>query len=548
MTSAIPLLRAALPILLAFGAAEAHEGHDHSNTAKSLLSAAARPRVESSSGPFELVGLLQGGDLVIYLDQVESNAPVVRATITVETPEGPVLATAREDTYRVPALWAKPGSHDLIVTVSLAGRTEILTGSLVVPAATATTEPLSALAQAAGLRGVAALLLAVAVAFTAGLFAARTRLHGVSKVSVLLAFIVFLLTPFASSFAHEGDDHGQSPAARLQGEKAQRLDDGALFVPKPVQRLLAIRTVVAKEGSHRKSIDMPGRITPDPGASGFVQASVSGRLSAPDSGFPKLGTRVRTGDVLALVTPPFQAIDVSDMRQKAGELEQQISIVERRIARFETLVKTGAVTKVSLDEALLELKGLKERRASLDKVRGEPERLVAPVSGIIAASNAAAGQIAEINAVVFQIVDPARLWVEALTFSTLPDAQSATALTGDGRSLRLTFEGAGMTDRSQAIPVHFSIAGETKGLRVGQLVTVMAPTGEEVQGMALPRASAVRTGNGQTVVFVHTGAERFESRLVRTEPLDAGSVLIVAGLEPSARVVSHGAELLNQIR
>jgi hypothetical protein len=58
----------------------------------------------------------------------------------------------------------------------------------------------------------------------------------------------------------------------------------------------------------------------------------------------------------------------------------------------------------------------------------------------------------------------------------------------------------------------------------------------------------VRTGNGQTVVFVHTGAERFESRLVRTEPLDAGSVLIVAGLEPSARVVSHGAELLNQIR
>ena len=51
-------------------------------------------------------------------------------------------------------------------------------------------------------------------------------------------------------------------------------------------------------------------------------------------------------------------------------------------------------------------------------MRGEPERLIAPVSGVIAAANAVAGQIAETNAVVFQIVDPARLWVEALTFST----------------------------------------------------------------------------------------------------------------------------------
>ena len=54
---------------------------------------------------------------------------------------------------------------------------------------------------------------------------------------------------------------------------------------------------------------------------------------------------MKAGDVLAFVTPPFQAIDVSDMRQKAGELDQQISIVERRIARYETLAKTGAVTK-----------------------------------------------------------------------------------------------------------------------------------------------------------------------------------------------------------
>ena len=302
-------------------------------------------------------------------------------------------------------------------------------------------------------------------------------------------------------------------------------------MPKPVQRILAIRTALTQAATHRKTLELPGRIIPDPNASGFVQASVSGRLSPPEGGFPKLGTTVKAGDVLAFVTPPFQAIDVSDMRQKAGELDQQIDIVEKRIARYELLAKTGAVPKVTLDEAVLELKGLRERRASLDKTRGEPERLIAPVSGVIAAANAVAGQIAETNAVVFQIVDPARLWVEALTFSLLPDAQPATARTGEGRKLTLAFQGAGLTDRSQAIPVHFAIEGETKGLRVGQLVTVLAPTGEEAQGLAVPRTSVLRGANGQTIVFEHTTAERFEPRIVRVEPLDAERVLVLDGLQ-----------------
>jgi RND family efflux transporter MFP subunit len=370
-------------------------------------------------------------------------------------------------------------------------------------------------------------------------------------VKALLAIVAMaaLVNAPKSADAHEGHAHDDAQrAVRPTSETAQRLADGSLFVPKPVQRILAIRTAVAQVSAHAKTLELPGRIIPDPGASGFVQASVSGRLSPPEGSFPKLGTVVKAGDVLAFVTPPFQAIDVSDMRQKAGELDQQIAIVERRVTRYESLAKTGAVSKVSLDEALVELKGLKERRAALDKTRGEPERLIAPVSGVIAAANAVAGQIAETNAIVFQIVDPARLWVEALTFSHLPDAQRATARTGDGRKLTLTFQGAGLTDRSQAIPVHFAIEGDTKGLRVGQLLTVLAPTGEEARGLAVPRTSILRAANGQTILFEHTDAERFEPRVVRVEPLDAERVLALDGLQPGKRVVVQGAELLNQIR
>jgi hypothetical protein len=557
MTFLFPLSRAVLiAIFCMAGAAAAHEGHDQGDQTKALPPAGSAPRLEAASGPFELVALLRKGKLVIYLDRFEKNAPITRAEITVETPAGPVTANAAEDTYRLPAPWAQPGAHDLIFTVTADDHTEILSGTLNIAPDTPEQGKRDGWSQlspamAQGLKeslGSGGTALVALIAFALGLVAAMF-LRRCGKASLAPVLLSMLLLGPGLAQAHEGDDHVHEQGSfQPTREIAQRLSDGSLFVPKPTQRILAIRTALTQADTHRKTLELPGRIIPDPNASGFVQASVSGRLSPPVGGFPKLGTIVKAGDVLAFVTPPFQAIDVSDMRQKGGELDQQINIVERRIARYETLAKTGAVPKVTLDEAILELNGLRERRTALDKTRGEPERLVAPVAGIIAAANAVAGQIAETNAVVFHIVDPARLWVEALTFSLLPDAQPATARTGEGRKLTLTFQGAGLTDRSQAIPVHFAIEGETKGLLVGQLVTVLAPTGEETQGLAVPRTSVLRGASGQTILFEHTTAERFEPRIVRVEPLDAERVLVLDGLAAGKRVVVQGAELLNQIR
>ena len=319
-------------------------------------------------------------------------------------------------------------------------------------------------------------------------------------------------------------------------------------MPKPTQRILAIRTDIATAAAHRRMIELPGRIIPDPNASGYVQASAGGRLSAPEGGFPRLGTRVKKGEVVAFVARPLQAIDASDIRQRQGELDQQISIVERRIARFEALVQKGAVTQVQLDEARLELQGLKDRRSALDRIRQEPEALVAPASGVVAEVNAIAGQMAQPGTVLFHIVDPARLWVEALSFDALVNAQSATARSTAGRALTLTYQGSGFADRNQAIPVHFRIEGDTSGLRVGQFVTVLAATEDEKSGIAVPRSSVVRSQAGQDLVFEHTGAERFEPRSVRVEPLDGERVLVVSGLGQGVRIVTQGAELIEQVR
>jgi cobalt-zinc-cadmium efflux system membrane fusion protein len=541
----------AAAVLLAFGAqpAGAHEGHDHAEQPVAVSGPLAS-RAEASSEAFELVAIAKDNELLIYLDDFATNIPVQGAGIDVETPDGPKAAVAGEgQPYRLKAPFlAKPGRYDLIFTVTAGSAVDILPLTIDIADARARTGASASHGLRAYLASVTqpATLGALALGVVLGAaFVALTRKRRAAALALL-----FLLALFPGpGTAHEGHYHADQKTSSLSadGELAQRLSDGTIFVPKPVQRIFSIGTALTESGSFNRSIELPGRVIPDPNASGFVQASVGGRLSAPPGGFPRLGTQVKEGDVLAYVTPPLQAIDVSDMRQRQGELEQQISIVARRLARYEQLAPSGAVARSQLEDTRLELEGLKERRASLDKVRREAESLVAPVAGVIADGTPVAGQITQPNAVVFHIVDPGKLWVEALSFAAITTS-SASAATASGKNLKLAFRGSGFADRNQTIPVHFAVEGEAGGLRAGQFVTVLVTTDEKKQGIAVPRTALVRNANGQDFVFEHVAAERFAARAVRTEPLDGERILILAGVERGKRIVVQGAELLDHVR
>lgn len=546
------LLACALTALLAIffaGAAPAHEGHDH--PAQPAPAAVAAPRGEAASDAFELVAVVQGTDLVIYLDRFASNEPVTGAGVEVETPAGPARAEQTGDSYRLHAPWlSKPGRVELLVTVVAGDLSDVLPLSLDVPLQSVGASSGSAPSSAGMLRWLQPVtLLALGIGFAAGagvmLLGRRRR---TTPAALVLAVIVALGGAHQAA-AHDGDDHSSKQAAPLPGgDRAQRLPDGSVFVPKPIQRIFGIRTVVTERAIHRRTTELPGRVIPDPNASGYVQAATAGRLSPPAGGFPRLGTPVRQGDVLAYLTPPLQAIDVSDMRQRQGELDQQISIVERRLARFEMLVPAGAVSRTQLEDTKLELEGLKVRRASLDQVRREPEALIAPVNGIVAEGTPVAGQTAQPNAIIFHIADPARLWVEALSFDAIAGPSGASAVAANGKTLKLAFRGSGFASRNQSIPVHFSIDDNVEGLRAGQFVVVRVTTGDTKEGVSVARSAVVRAANGQDFVYEHIGAERFEPRPVRIEPLDGDHVLVAAGLEPGRRVVTQGAELLDHVR
>ncbi len=528
--------------LFAAPSAHAHDGHDH-GAPPPPVSTTVAPRADASSADLEMVAVVRDGALEILIDRFRDNAPVTDAIVEVDGPAGVATAIAEAGIYRVPAPWAAPGrTVDLAVTVQAGDIVDVLTTTLSLPAVEAKSAGgsvvTSARASDGGAPGFADPLggwgLALA-GFAAGLVVAATFGRRRIAAAVLLGVL------FAG-----GGQGSPARAAETARDLAQRFPDGSLFVPKSSQRILGLRTLFTEIADHPTTVELPGRVIPDPDGSGVVQSSLAGRLKPPPGGFPRLGTPVAAGDVLAFVEPAVAAADVTTQHQQARELDQQIALMKQRLERYRQISAT--IARAQIEDAELELAGLEARRANLEKRERASEALVAPVSGVVAAVAATAGQIAEPNAIVFRIVDPSRFWVEALAYEAHAFAPRATGRPAGGESFPLTFVGSGLSDRAQAVPVHFSVTGEAKGLRAGQLLTVAATLAETRGGIAVPRAAVLRGSNGRSLVWEHTNPERFVPREVRVEPLDGERVLIVAGVEAGRRIVTGGAELLNQIR
>ena len=548
---------AALLLTLAVRPALAHPGHG--DEAPPPVAGNAAPRTEAHSDLFELVLTVQGGAGVIYLDRFATNEPVEGAIV--EVGEGDATATAEaqpDGTYRLAAPWlARPGRHELVFTVTAGDQADLLNASLDLPAAdehpagAAPDGPRARLQAVLGDRRgpvVAGFGFLLGV-FTTLLFQVRGRWRpAVGGMALLSGLLVA-----GAALAHPGHD-GDEPAPPAATDAPRRQPDGSVSMPKDAQRVLAIRTVLAAENDAPRTVQVIGQVVADPEAAGRVQASQPGRVGAGEHGLARLGQRVQAGDVLAVVTPTIGAVERGSVQAQVAELDGAGRLAQAKVARLSALA--GSVPGKDIDEARLELDGARRRRAVLAPSIAGGETLRAPVSGVVAVANAQVGALVDSKDVLFEIVDPARLWVEAVLTDPALAGQvaGASARTADGRTLAVTFIGRGLTLRQGAVPLQFRVDDPPPGLAVGSPVTVVAelggPGAEKQRGVALPRAAVVRQGNGLPAVWDHVSAERFVARPVRVQPLDAGRVLVLSGLpsDPAPRVVVQGAELLGQVR
>jgi hypothetical protein len=524
----------------------ADEGHGESPSA---LPAALAPRVEAHSEGFELVGVLEGEKLTLYLDRFATNEPVTDAAIEIES--GAFKAAAQpggEGVYTASAAaLAKPGQYPLVFTIRAASETDLLNGTLgVLQPPAASSHPRDWTGWLVWLAGALVALAGIAWLWRRKMVrqAAALAVLAVGVVPVLLA----VGTSVHADEGHGADKQGAAPVGAGGPAAPQRLADGGVFMPKPVQRQLGIRTVVAQTRELAQSIELNGRVVVDPNFSGRVQSTQPGRIEPGPRGLPTLGQKVSKGEVLAHIKPVANAIELGNQRAQLAEITSQHALTEKKLKRLEAL--EGSVPQKEIDAARAELTSLTERKAAVGASLFNRETLIAPVSGVISAASAVAGQVVEAREVLFEVVDPQRLMVEALAYDRIvvTDIGGASGVLPAGGVLPLVFVGGAQQLREQALPLLFRVKPPSPPLAVGQPLKVVAQTKRTIKGVAAPLAALTRNSAGETVLWVHVGAETFVPRKVRFQPLDGANAAVTEGVAAGERMVAQGASSLAQVR
>ncbi len=508
-------------------AAFAHGGEDHSHgdeaasPAAPNLSAGGGVRLELQSSDVELLGIVLDGKLTLYVDRFSTNEPIPDATVELESKGKKLVMKANANGIAEgDAGWlADPGRYEVLATVQAKGLNDLLVGIWQIPDPNADGGPESR---------------------------PWWRFWGSLLEKTLLPKM---------AFAHGGEEHSHgggaaaTPPLAGSGNKPARLPDGSLFLPKPVQRLLAIRTTLSMPQTLALTVQLNGVVVTDPNASATVQPLMSGQLLAPEGGFPSIGSRVEKGAVLAILEPAASNTDKGDQQDKIAELRSLLGLAEKKAERLTSIA--GLVSEMDVDAARNESDVLKARLQALQgSLAQQPETLRAPLAGIISTANVMLGQQANAGDKLFTIIDPSRLQVEALTY----DPGLAWRIGGasamiEGQRVALEFVGASQQLRNQALPLRFRVKASPLVMSVGQPVKVAVQTKQQIKGVPLPAASLVHDGQMEPVLWVKTSAERFTPHKVKSQPLDVDTLAVLEGLPAGrVRVVTQGAALLGQVR
>jgi membrane fusion protein, heavy metal efflux system len=360
--------------------------------------------------------------------------------------------------------------------------------------------------------------------------------------------------------AHGGEDHGP-PAAPTAGEPI----GSALRLPLESQFLLEVRTERALAGPFDERVPALGTAVAPPGGSAEIHAPVTGILSLPPGSVLAPGQLVTAGEPLATISETLAGADRSSV--VAGQSEAMIRLAEAR--RDLAVAERDAARAEELGAVLSERERL-ERRSALELARqavaqaegatsqlrsGTPTTVLrAPIRGRISAMLARPGDVVSPGDVLYRLVGDGSLWIEA----RVPEALAGRLVAGapalvwaDARPdepLAATVLDPGLEadPATGTLEVTLATEGTPSWLVPGMTVATSIVSGEVRQALTIPDGAVVDSG-GETLVFVKTGPETFETRPVRVGALSADRREVLVGLAEGERVVVQGTYALRSL-
>ena len=304
---------------------------------------------------------------------------------------------------------------------------------------------------------------------------------------------------------------------------------------------------------------MPGVIIPRPDAhatvSPFIEANV-------DTVLVTVGDRVERGAVLACLTSPEIGVMRAEYDRAGAELAIRERVHERRKALFEDNVishRTYEEAELDLQTAqvahiyaleMLRAVGLTELDLSTDSscccgTTGSAIPLRAPIAGIIVERNAHIGQKVDSGFSLFEIIDPATVWVEGNIF----EKDLTSVAEGQQVAVRVsafdeTFEGTifhigSILDKeTKSVTMLAEIPNRRELLKPGVYAAADIALGERRDALVVPR-EAVLDDEHLRIVFVNEDGD-YHRHVVETGMTSGGFIEVTDGLSPGDIVVTTG--------
>ncbi len=280
------------------------------------------------------------------------------------------------------------------------------------------------------------------------------------------------------------------------------------------------------------------------------------------------GDAVRAGQVLATldavgVLEARNGLDEARASLKEAQATEQVA--ETNVRRGQDLLKIGGVAQAEVDRRQVDL--AKAHAATLsaqskvdlyqaqyDRLAPQPgagasvSAIVAPIDGVVTASNVSLGEVIDTDRDAFTVADPAQV----LVLANLYGSDIARVEPGDAVTVEAAvpehprFEGrvrsvnAAVDPTTNTAPARIAIANPQGWLRANMFVSVEIAADLGRKAVTIPAACVQQTEDGP-IAFVRTGPERFEKRSLRLGVQRADWVEVTSGVADGETLATQGS-------
>ncbi|MCJ8166756.1 efflux RND transporter periplasmic adaptor subunit [Pontibacter sp. E15-1] len=315
-------------------------------------------------------------------------------------------------------------------------------------------------------------------------------------------------------------------------------DSGELMLSENQMLLGNIKTSKVQSGELASNAILTGKLVLDETQTDVISSRAAGRV---ERLFQKeTGQQVRKGQPLYEL---YSEELLTLQREYLLALKQQQELGTQN-PRFASFLKAA--------KSKLLLYGLTEGQI---RTLGKTEQLspritfVAPAAGVITEIAAAEGQYVAEGAVLYRLGNLGSIWVEAELYPQEVAAVQAgdnvqVAVQGFSKSVpaKVTFISPELRQGSQVTVLRAELPNKDAQYLPGMQANVVLP-GKNGAALLVPTDAVIRDGQGSHV-WVKTGSNTFQARMVTLGEASADNASILSGVKENDQVVTSGAYLL----